>query len=56
MLVLIASILLCLLGLELKVLLWWRRVEGLVSKSLQASICLAEIKHVSLRLHVRRTC
>jgi hypothetical protein len=28
----------------------------LVLKRLQASICLVEIKHVSLRLHVPRTC
>jgi hypothetical protein len=49
MFVLIASILLGLLGLELKVLLWWRQVDGLVLMSLQASIFLAEIKHVSLR-------
>jgi hypothetical protein len=49
MLVLSAGILLSQLGLELQVLLCWRRVEGLVLKSLHASIFLEEIKHVSLR-------
>jgi hypothetical protein len=49
MLVLIAGIHIGILGLELKVLLSWRQAEDWILKSLQASICLAEIKHVSLQ-------
>jgi hypothetical protein len=56
MLVLIGSILMSRLGLELKVLPWWRRVEGWILKSLQASICSVEIKHMSLQLQVAKTC